>query len=269
MSSSEASLTTNRRYTIALCKGAALIDEMRTLVQHWTPNEDLDAFVQRVLQNGLLGRATAYRTRDIVRRVFARRLLVPTDLPARRLKQMIEKGLPRKLFAEVLFVYAARADHLLYDFTTKRFWPAGQRGRLILGNDDVLEFLSEAAEDGRIEQPWSEKVRLKISRGVLGALRDIGLIREERRGRREIVPYYLSDEGVAYLAHDLHESGLTDAGVCEHGDWQLFGMDRGHVFDRLESLGEKSGMIVQRAGSVVRITWKYKTVEELIDGIAG
>jgi Putative inner membrane protein (DUF1819) len=168
MQTLETGMGTDRRYTIALCKGAALVDETRTLVQHWTPGEEVGHFVDRVLRDNLLARSTAYRTKDIVRRVFARRFLVPMDAPARRLKRLMDNGLPRKLFAEVLFLYAARADRLLYDFTTEVFWPACRRGRSVLTGDDVVAFLAEATERGRIEQPWSAKVQVKIARGVLG-----------------------------------------------------------------------------------------------------
>lgn len=261
-------MSTDRRYTIALCKGAALVDETRTLVQHWNPGEEIGEFVDRILQENVLARATAYRTKDIVRRVFARRFLVPTDAPARRLKKLMDNGLPRKLFSEVLFLYAARADRLLYDFTTDVFWPACRRRRSILTRDDVTAFIVEATDAGRIEQPWSSKVQVKIARAVLSTLRDVGFLREERRGHREIVSYYLSDEGVAYLAYDLHLTGLSDAAMCEHPDWRLFGLDRGRVLGRLDNLGEDKGMLVQRAGSVVQITWKYESVEELIDGLS-
>ena len=69
----------DRRYTIAICKGSALVDETRQLVKHWKPGEGVQAFVQRVQEEDLLGRYTAYRARDIARRVFARRFLIPSD----------------------------------------------------------------------------------------------------------------------------------------------------------------------------------------------
>jgi len=266
---SEKGMSDDRRYTIALCKGAALVDEMRTLVQHWTPDKEIGCFVDRVLRDNLLARGTAYRTKDIVRRVFARRLLVPTDAPARHLKRLIDNRLPRRLFVEVLFLYAARADRLLYDFTTEVFWPACRRGRSILTTDDVLAFLAEAIDRGQIEEAWSSNVQVKIARAVLSTLRDVGFLREVQRGQREIVSYYLSDEGVAYLAYELHEAGLSDSAVCEHPDWQLFGLDRGRVLGRLDHLGADKGMLVQQAGSVVGITWKHESVEEMIDDLAG
>ena len=72
----------HRRYTIALCKGAALLDETQTLLRHWTPGEEIAHFVDRVQRDNVLAQVTAYRTKDIVRRVFARRFLLPTDVPA-------------------------------------------------------------------------------------------------------------------------------------------------------------------------------------------
>lgn len=268
MQAVETAMGTDRGYTIALCKGAALIDETRALVRHWTPGEDVGHFVDRVLRDNLLARATAYRTRDIVRRVFARRFLFPTDIPARHLKILANRKFPPKLFTEVLFLYAARADRLLYDFTGHVFWAACRRGRTVLTTEDVLAFLTEAADRGRIEQPWSPQVQIKIARGVLSTLRDVGFLREAHRGRREIVPYHLSDEGTAYLARELHDEGLSDSAMCEHPDWGLFGLDRGRVLGRLDNLADDFGLLVQRAGSVVRITWKHASIEELIDDLA-
>jgi hypothetical protein len=256
-----------RRYTIALCKGAALLDETRTLLNHWIPGEEIDQFVDRIQRENALAKATAYRTNDIVRRVFARRFLAPTDSPARRLRRIAQRGLSRKLFAEVLFLYAARADALLYDFTTEVYWPACRRGRATLSTAEVLDFLAEASGDGRIPQAWSSGVQRKIARGVLSTLADVGFLREQG-GRREVAPYYASDEGIAYLAYELREKGLSDLAISEHQDWQLFGLAESRLLGRLDSLSDVCGLLAQRAGSVLRITWRYQSVEELIDALA-
>jgi hypothetical protein len=108
---------TDRRYSIAICKGAGLVNETRQLLEHWRPGEAVETFVRRVQEEDLLGRSTAYRSRDIARRVFARRFLRPTDYPARLLKNVLDYHLPQKTFTELLFLFACRADALLYDFT--------------------------------------------------------------------------------------------------------------------------------------------------------
>ena len=134
-----------------------------------------------------------------------------------------------------------------------------------MDTDPMLSFLSEAHSDGRLDNQWSEKVSVRIARCVLGLLRDVGLLREVVRGRREIVNYRMSDEGAAILARELNEAGVTDSSLCNHPDWGLFGMTPSEVVERLDGIGEHRGVIVQRAGSVVHFTWVVKSIEELID----
>ena len=78
----------------------------------------------------------------------------------------------------------------------------------------------------------------------------------------------MSDEGVAILAKELNEAGVTDSSLCSHPDWGLFGMTPSEVVERLDGIGEHRGVIVQRAGSVVHFTWVVKSIEELIDVLA-
>jgi hypothetical protein len=257
-----------RNYSTMIAKGAAMIEETRRLLEYWHPEENLDEFAKRVQRDGLLCNATAYRTRDLVRRVFARRYLRPTDKPARILKAVLSRGLSGRVFTELVFIFAARQDPLVYDFTTREYWPAVRRQRITIDTGIVLSFISEAYFNGRLDTQWSDQVSVKIARGVLGLLRDIGFLREVVRGRREIVNYHMSDEGVALLARELNESGVTDSSLCTHPDWSLFGMTTSEVGERLDGLGEHRGVIVQRAGSVVHFTWTVKSIEELIDVLA-
>jgi hypothetical protein len=256
------------KYSTAISKGAGMIEETRRLLEHWRPGEPLDDFTRRVQDEGLLGNSTAYRTRDVVRRVFAPRFLRPTDKPGRILQRVLSSGMLGRVFTELLFVFTARQDPLVYDFTVRGYWPAVRRGRPVLDTDLMLSFLSEAHYDGRLDNQWSEKVSVRIARCVLGLLRDVGFLREVVRGRREIVNYRISDEGAAVLARELHESGVTDSSLCNHPDWGLFGMTPSEVVERLDGLGERRGVIVQRAGSVVHFTWVVKSIEELIDVLA-
>ena len=257
-----------RQYTTAISKGAGMIEETRCLLEHWMSGESLDGFVSRVQGQGLLGNATAYRTRDVVRRVFTPRYLKPTDKPARILQCVLTSALPGRVFTELLFLFTARQDPLVYDFTIREYWPAARRGRNIMSTDRMLSFLSEAHYDGRLENQWSDNVSVRIARCVLGLLRDIGFLREVTRGRREIANYRMSDEGTGLLAKELQESGITDSSLCAHPDWALFGMTESEVLERLDGLGEHRGVIVQRAGSVVHFTWTVNSIEELIDVLA-
>ena len=259
----------DREYTVGLSKGASAVEETRLLLGAWVPGEDDQLFLTRVRESGLLGRQTAQRTRDLVFRVFRYRLLRPSDQPARWLKHLLELTGDLQTFRELLFLYTARTEALLYDFTIERFWPACRAGELYLRLEDVQDFLRQGMENSRIPRSWTPSTQTKISRSVLGALRGFGLLHEPRPGQREIVQHKPTDFAVVYLAYDLHLASLSDAMVVEHPDWHLFGLDREQVLQRLDGLDQRAGLVIQRAGSVVRITWLHSTMDEVIHAYTG
>ena len=126
-----------------------MISDTKCLVQEWKPGEDVDAFAQRVHDENILGTYTAYRARDIVRRVFAPRYMRPDDRPARLLKRLVERRFPQKTFTELLFLFCARADRLLYDFTVEVYWRAAHRGR------DPELYLLRQGEEVRLRD-WAQ-----------------------------------------------------------------------------------------------------------------
>jgi hypothetical protein len=78
-----------------------------------------------------------------------------------------------------------------------------------------------------------------------------------------------TDLTIVFLAYDLHFAGFTDAGVVDHSDWALFGLNNKDVATAFDRLSGEGWWIAQVAGSVVRISWKYASMEEVVDDIAG
>lgn len=255
-------------YTQALAKGGALLPETRALLQAWQPDEPYAVFAERVLREDVLGRATAHRVKDILR-VFNRRYLVPSDVPARRLKRLISFPATRQMFSDLVFFYTAQQDDLLRDFTISRYWPAVREGRLTITNQEVRGLIWEAEQDGRIPTPWSAEIKRDMAGRVMITLTDFGLLQELKPARREVTPYRPSDGTLLYVAHLLHWAGITDASLAEHETWALYGLEPRDVWNRLDALGGEGWFILQRAGEVVRIAWKYGTLDEVVDVIAG
>jgi hypothetical protein len=262
------SLETSRRYTSAIIKGGGLVEPTRHLLGQWRPDEPPDDFARRVQSEGFFCGSTAGRTSDVVRRVFIRRFLRPDPKPALILQRVLAKGLPDRVFTDLLFLYAARQDPLVYDFTLSGYWPAVRRGGTVMDIGAVLTFLSEAHCDGSLDKDWSGTVAGRVACGVLGLLRDGGLLRGGANGCWEIARYRMSDESVAIAARELSEAGVTDSSLCGHRDWGLFGMAPEEVAERLDGPGGRDVAIVQRAGSVTSITWLKMTMEETIDALS-
>jgi len=254
-----------RPYTVTgLTKGTPSLDEIETLLLNWRPGESPSDFAERVRQEGILTKRTARRVRDIVLELFRPWFLKPDDRAARRLKAFIEMSGNRRALNELIFLYKARSEAVLYDFTLERFWPACHAGDLYLRTADVEDFLREAQEAGHTAKRLSPQTQTRLAQGISTALTTVGFLSGERRYVREYVLYRATDFTIAYLAHDLHLAGLTDGALVEHPDWGLFGLTREHTLDRLDALDEHAGMIVQRAGSVVSITWLHATMDEVI-----
>jgi hypothetical protein len=261
---------TRRCYTLALLKGRALVPETRALLKTWEPGESAASLAARTLREDILGRATARRALDIVQ-VFARRLLQPTDAPARHLKPLTRAGTgaPRQIFSDLLFYYVARQDDLLWDFTVKRYWPAVREGRLTIANREVADLIWEAEQDGRIARSWSAESKRELVGRVLGTLSDFGLLEPLKPGRRKVAQYRVADGTVLSLAHLLHEQGVPDGLLADQPPWSLFGLAPDDVWGRLELLAGDGWLVVQRAGQVARVTWKYAHAEDVSHALAG
>jgi len=256
------------RYTLALSKGGALLAETRILLNAWQPGESSVDLGARVLRDDLLGRATARRALDIVR-AFTLRFLQPSDVPARHLRRLLSPTAPRQMFSDLVLFYIARQDDLLRDFVIHGYWPAARDGALTIRNEDVHCLIAEAHRDGRIRSPWSPELRRDLAGRLLVVLTTFGLMEEDRRGRRHLLPYTPADGTILYLAYLLHDQGVSDGSLAEHPDWVLFGLEPPDVWNRLEALVSAGWLIVQRAGQVVRVNWTHKSVEEMLDVLAG
>ena len=255
-----------RPYTVTgLTKGTPSLDEIQTLLLHWRPSELPNDFADRVQQEGILTKQTARRVRDLVLALFRPWFLKPDDHAARWLKAFVEADGDRRALNELVFLYKARSEAVLHDFTLEHFWSACHDGELYLRTTDIEDFLQEAQEAGRTTKRLSSQTQARLAQGISGALTDVGFLVEKRRYTREYVLYRPTDFTIAYLAYDLHLAGLTNGALVEHPDWGLFGLTREHTLDRLDALDDRAGMIVQRAGSVVSITWLHATMDEVID----
>ena len=262
------------RYTITICKGSSLLNETRLLLGAWRPGEPLKVFHDRVLQSDLLGKTTARRAEDLLRRVFERRFLQPTDQPARMLRRLVGSGpgmIPsvRRIFADLCLLYSARLDGLLRDVITEVYWPAARAGQLPFGKRDVLVFIDEAEQAGRVASPWSDAVKTKVARGLLRAMAEFGLLSEPKRSRFEIRPFQPDDGTIVYLAHELHFAGVTDTLLARHPDWQLYGLQPAEVSAAIDRLTADGWWIAQSGGGLLRISWKHETLEEVVDALVG
>ncbi len=253
-------------YTTKLAAGSGAIDETLILLDEWNPGMKPNELLDKVLQEGRFSNISARRLKNIVLECFSHRYLVNDNYPALILKQLKDQ-INLGTFTQFLFLYTARANRMLFDFVTKVYWSAYAGGQRQISNHIANNFVKDANSNGKTERFWSDETIERQAGYLTRTCADFGLLGKGRKSVRSIESFRSTRQIAAFLAYDLHFSGLGDNAVMKAEDWHLFGLGGYDVQQEIASISRTGMFLFQRAGEAVKIGWKYKTMEEVIDGI--
>jgi len=260
-------MNNKRAYTSRLGAGLGLVEETYVLLDLWEKGIGTDELYQKALESGRFPNISARRLGNIIKECFVPRYLCNEATPALTLKNL-KNRVPVSELLQFMFLFTARVNSILYDFVGEVYWPTYAAGKESVSNEQARIFVDEAIAEGRTAKQWSEKVRKNVAGYVTGCCSDYGLLESGHKQIRRFNQFVISPKTAAFLAYDLHFSGFGDNAVISHADWELFGFQKRDVQDEFKRLSLKGFFIVQAAGDIIRIGWKYKNREELIHGIS-
>jgi hypothetical protein len=255
---------TTEPYTTMLNAGVGMINETIVLLDMWQPGMSLAELNTAALQSGQFPNITARRLRNLLAECFKPRYLAQDGAPAKLLKYVLHSFSNREL-KQLLLVFTCRESRILHDFVQEVYWPTYISGKEKLGNEESLNFVIRANQDGKTSRPWSESTIKRVARYLTSSCADFELLESGAKTNRKILPFQIEPRVMVLLAYDFHFEGLGDNSVLNHSDWKLFGMDRDDVLNEFKRHARKSWFIVQSAGDIVRIGWQAKNKEELIN----
>ena len=250
----------NTKYTYGLAKGCALIEETLALLSIYEEGMTKESLANYVHETNFLSRCTAQRSEDIVKLVFFPRFMKSNPQIAVWLRMIREIGMMLPQFKQLLFLYCARENAVVYDYVIQILNELKKSGIIKLPKNDTLFFIKNIVENGQAQ--WSESIQKRNAGYIKSVLTDFDLI----NSRSEILPYEVSDFTVLFLMHELHFTGLSDAAVWNHEDWQLYGLDKYTTLERIMQLNLKGGFIAQNTGDLLTISWNYQSMEDFING---
>lgn len=254
-------------YTTQLGAGLGMIKETLNLLEIWEPNENAARLSEKAVSNGIFSRATARRTRNIVAEMFAPRFLIKNGEPARQLQFLIRRGFPAESISQLLFLHTARAQAIFRGFLIEVYWPKYNAAASGITLEEAERFVYRALDSGRMEKRWADSVVKKNASYLLGCCADFDLLSKSRTHSRAIQRFSIETPVAAYLAYDLHFSGLADSGVIQSPDWMLFGCEFTDVLGVMKGLMLAGHLLVQSSGELVQISWKYRNMEECLDAL--
>lgn len=255
----------NKPYDTELQKAAALLDEIHELLILWEPGMEPVALTRLAMKQGSLGKISQSRVRDIVQRVFSRRLLKPSNMPARRLKVIIENELPYSFYRDVLFVYTYRAHTIMYDFLQEMYWPAFFAGREKIAGQELKNFISRKSGTDRLPNTWSDSVMARIARHLGKALASFGLFEEKRSPDRYLRHYQISKDLFRFILLEAHIDGVSDNNLLKLPDWRAFGLEMPEVVSLAQNVSSTGNdFLFQYSGDIVQFSWNFSSIEELL-----
>ncbi len=254
-------------YTTQLQAGLGLIEVTRDLLDLWQEGMNTADLNHAALSSGRFPNVSARRLRNIVSECFAPRYLVPPGPPAIYLKQLAPIVTTMEL-QQLLLIYTARANTIFADFIRDVYWQRYSAGLDYIDKEHAKRFLLQAIDEGKTSKRWSESTVNRVSGYLLGCCADYGLLGQRIKSGRMMASFRIDSRVTAYLAHDLYFSNRGDNLVVVHEDWGLFGFEASDVRNELKRVSLQGHFIVQTAGDVIQIGWRYESLQELVDVLA-
>jgi hypothetical protein len=249
------------RYTSRIQKGGAMFNEMRQLVRLWR-DVPLEVNKAALIAANPTNMPTRARAVDVLNRIFVPRFVDGPVPDGWKLVQVLENlEAPSSTVRPIYFWLTALAEPLLHDLCTEYLAACRDRG---LRNVETADAAAWVAGKG---QSWSETVIIKVTRAMLAALRDFGIL--EGRVRKQIATPSLNPAAFAFIAFNLHRTGVPARNLMSHSDWKLFLIGQDYVEHLFLECHQRRLLDYQAAGSVVSLSFPSTTVEEYARVVLG
>jgi len=258
--------TIDTKYKARFHHFGAMIDEMRLLVARFDPQTPIDAWVDALIRDNVLGKASRSWTRDVTRGVFIQRLVNGYyEKASKHLRILAEAGADVSTIRTLLYYHTAKNDLFLYDFVTTALYERFYVGHLDIAADDVFQFIQKCDPEP-FNNPWSDDVARRLSRGVMATLRDFGIL--EGVAKKKIAHFYLPIDAFACIAFLIQSTVASGEMILNSSDWKLFLLNSQRV-ERMFLEAHQHGLLnYHAAGNIVRIEFKGESIEEVAHDIA-
>lgn len=251
-------------YTSKIIKAGALIGDTKTLLSHWDVDASVDENIKRAQRDNVFGKASRSRVEDILA-IFRQRYLAEASV-TKALVTLVRGKFPPAALDRVLYFHAALADRLLHDVATEIFVPMQAQGLVDVDAKNFQFSLAKWVAEGKTTTTWSESTIVHAAQGLLSTLRDFGVL--QGAVNKKIAPAYLPIESFAYIVFYLKQHQPSGAKLIELPDWKLFFLTREGV-ERFLFEAHQHGLLEYHvAGSVTRLTFPAKTLEEYANVLA-
>jgi len=246
-------------YTSKILKATALIDDTAIFLSAWDNEKTKEQNLQIIRQENILNKKSRSRGNDILN-IFQQRFLFNEDV-IRSLSYLQKKGMSKETMIPLLYYFTARNDLLLHDFVIEflqLLYESGQREIPISLAETTIR---KWEEEGKTADKWSDETIIHVAQHALATLRDFHLL--EGAVKKRITPLFIPDQAFAYIAMFMSLNGINGERLVNNPEWRLFFLDPQLVERFFMSCHQEGFLTYHAAGSIYRIDFPYKFLEEL------
>ena len=253
------------KYNSNLQKAGAAIQDTKTLLKYWQTSLSTQENSQIIINENLLGKKSRKRTYDVLHCTFLPRYIngYPTG-HWRYLKKLVEFKVHDEVFKPFLYFYCALNDPLISDFINEGVLPKYKRGALEINSLEVVDFINNCINSGKITTTWSEDVIKRVASGLYAALTEFGILEglQKRKIASKIIPlpvfYYIS----FFLYKQENLSGLN---LLNSQLWNLFLLNSTEIEHLFMEAHALKYLRFEQLGNLIRIDFFENNFEEAVD----
>ena len=253
--------------TFSVTKGGK-VDETYACFTEWDLSASVDENLDRFRASNPILAATDAWLREM-RRIFRVRF---GDIERHRLLIVLAQRGPRdehwkSTWASILLWHLCFRELLLSDFLESWLFPRKEDGLLRVRADAVRSYLHDLRERGLVEQEWSDNTISKMASSLPRYAADFNLL--QGKAVKEIAAFYLSDDALLYVLHDLASESAATERLLSDPRWRRFLLSRSELEHELLRLHQLRRLRFDLAGSLVALELPHKSVEDYVEHLVG
>ena len=170
-----------------------------------------------------------------------------------------DSGITSSEFKSLAYLYYVLRDKLTYSVVSDLIWRLWQEKKVSIQAQNIENLINEYSNVYPEVARWRESTRKTLSRNLVAALRDFGLLFGENK--KSIQQPTISDVTIFHLLNIQLAEGLMGNQIIESNDWRLFLWDIPTVSHNLSRLAMNKWIGFEKSGETVMIEMRRKVGE--------
>ncbi|MBN2413373.1 DUF1819 family protein [candidate division KSB1 bacterium] len=242
-----------------------MINENLLLIRNYDPNIPKKEWIDFIVHKNLLGKPSRNWTKELINGVFFPRYVNGTYKDAwQDIKLFDHYNINSNIIKCILYYHTALADEFLYDFISQIVYEKYYSGQIHISSNDGYQFIQQTP-DHFFNNPWSDYLKRRLSRGIMATLRDFGIL--VGKGTKKIGNYYMPLEAFVYISFLIKQKLQSGEKLLKHPDWNLFLLNTKLVERMFLEAHQHKYINYMAAGDIIRIEFPYENVKDLIHAV--